>query len=346
MRPRYGAFALWILSSIMLKRFQIFLGPRRFRAFVALLALTGLGSLALNAVGGRSGLATSLQTALLLVFLGGGAWLIMGRLPGEERKRWLAVILPSIAVMAVGSLAVPALSGAFIGAGLGWIVAGIFIFRNIGGPKNYKTAVRAMRKKDYGGAIAAMNAQIEQQPTRSEHYRFRAELQRLSGNMKSARRDYRKMVELEPDSAVAHNGLAEVELQAGRYREARSAAQKARELAPDEWVAAYNLGMIDDRLRDGDEAIRNLTTALELDVPDSRHRLLTQLYLWRAHRRLNNNGAAESALAALRKERAGLEEWQLIMSADEAQALRDVLSDDVELARRLIEREPVAEKQL
>ena len=36
-----------------------------------------------------------------------------------------------------------------------------------------------------------------------------------------------------------------------------------------------------------------------------------------------------------------MEEWHLIMSADEAQALRDVLSDDIEQARRLIEGERV-----
>ena len=119
----------------MLKRFEIFLGPRRFRAFVALLAITGLFSLALNAVPDKTGAVTALQTLLLLVFVAGAMYLVLSRLPGEERKRWLAVILPSTLVMVVGSLAVPALAGAFIGAGLGWIIAGIFIFRNIRGPQ-------------------------------------------------------------------------------------------------------------------------------------------------------------------------------------------------------------------
>ena len=39
-----------------------------------------------------------------------------------------------------------------------------------------------------------------------------------------------------------------------------------------------------------------------------------------------------------------MEEWQVIMSADEAQALRDVLREDIEQARRLIEGEPVESK--
>ncbi len=321
----------------MLKRFEIFLGPRRFRAFIALLALTGLGSLVLNAASGSSEIVTALQTALLLIFVVGATYLILSRLPGEEQKRWLAVIVPSLLVMTIGSLALPAFTGVFVGAGLGWIVAGIFIFRRIGGPRNYKTAVKAMRKGEYKRAIAAMTAQIKEEPAHAEHYRFRAELQRLAGDMKSARRDYRRMIELDADSAIAHNGLAEVELQAERYPEARRAAQRARELAPNEWVAAYNLGMIEDRLQDSEAVVYHLQKALGLKIPDSRHRLLTHLYLWRAYRRLADGGAAENALAALRKERAGLEEWQVIMSADEAKALRDVLAEDVEQARKLIE---------
>ena len=321
----------------MLKRFEIFLGPQRFRAFIALLALTGLGSLVLNAVSGRSVIVTALQTGLLLTFVVGAAYLILSRLPGEEQKRWLAVIVPSLLVMTIGSLAVPTFAGAFVGAGLGWIVAGIFIFRRISGPRNYKTAVKAMRKGEHKRAIAAMTKQIKEEPVRAEHYRFRAELHRLAGDLKSARRDYRRMIELDADSAIAHNGLAEVELQAGLYPEARRAAEQARELAPNEWVTAYNLGMIEDRLQDSEAVVHHLQKALALKIPDSRHRLLTHLYLWRAYRRLEDSSAAENALAALRKERAGLEEWEVIMSADEAEALRDVLANDVAQTRKLIE---------
>ncbi len=324
----------------MLKRMQIFFGPRNFRAFVGLLAITGLASLALNVFSDASDLVPALQTMLLLIFIVGAAWLVMSRLPTEERKRWLAVILPSILVMGIGSLALPQAAGLFVGAGLGWMVAGIFIFRNIGGPRSYKAAVKAMRKGDYQTAVAEMTAQIKQEPKCAEHYRFRAELHRLSGDLKSARRDYSRMTELDADSAVAHNGLAEVELQAGRFDAARQAAQIAQQLAPDEWVTAYNLGMIEDRLADHAAVAGHLTTALELKIPDSRHRLLAHLYLYRAHRGLDKRGAAATALEAMKSERAGLEEWQVIMSADEAQALRDVLTDDIESARRLIEGEP------
>ncbi len=319
----------------MIKRFQIFLGPRRFRAFVALLALTGLASLMLNAIDSDWALAG--QTLLLFVFLIGAGWLILGRLPAEERKRWLAVIAPSALAVLLGSLFLPHLTGIFVGAGLGWIVAGLFIFRSSGGPRNYQTAVKAMRKGDYSAAIAAMSAQISEQPSRPEHYLFRAELHRLAGNLKAARRDYQRMTELDGKSAVAYNGLAEVELQAKRYPAARAAAQRAQALAPEEWVAAYNLGMIEDRLADNQAAIAQLQRALALKMPDSRHRLLTHLYLWRAYTRLADEKAAGAALAALKKEKAGLEEWQVIMSADEAQALRAVLSADIDLAQRLVD---------
>ncbi len=326
----------------MLKRMQIFLGPRNYRALISLLAITGLASLALNVVADVSDLVPALQTLLLMIFIVGAAYLVMSRLPTEERKRWLAVILPSILVMVIGSLAAPHATGLFVGAGFGWIVAGIFIFRNAGGPRRYKAAVKAMRKGDYRAAVSEMTAQIKAEPKRAEHFRFRAELYRLSGDLKSARRDYQRMTELDADSAVAYNGLAEVELQAGRFEAARQAAQTAQKLAPDEWVAAYNLGMIDDRLEDYAAVARHVTRALELQIPDSRHRLLAHLYLNRAYRGLENRDAAAQALAALKHEKAGLEEWQVIMSADEAQALRDVLKDDIEAARRLIEGDAIA----
>ncbi len=320
----------------MIKRFQIFLGPQRFRAFIALLASTGLASLALNVLSDGSEWITALQSLLLALFILGAAYLILSRLPVDERKRWLGIIVPSVFAIIVGSMLAPQLTGIFVGAGIGWIVAGIFIFRNIGGPRHYKTAVKAMRKSDYKSAIAAMTQQIKEEPQRPEHYRFRAELHRLAGRLSAARQDYQRMTELDPGSAVAYNGLAEVELQGDRYPHALRAAKKAQELAPEEWVAAYNLGMIEDRLEHDDAVIQHLNAALRLEIPDSRHRLLAHLYLWRAFCRQGDSARAEAALAALKRERAGLEEWQVIMSADEAQALREVLSADIEEARRLV----------
>lgn len=323
----------------MIKRMQIFLGPRRFRALLALLAVTGLASLALNVMFQGSPVATSIQSLLLFIFILGSSVLILGRLPTAERLRWLGIIVPSALAIIIGSLALPHLTGLFVGAGVGWIVAGIFIFRDPRGPQNYRAAVKAMRKGDYQSAIASMSTEIGEKPKEAQHYRFRAELHRLAGDLESARADYQRMAELDARSAVAYNGLAEVELQARRYEDARRAALKAHELAPDEWVAAYNLGMIEERLRQDDAARRHLSDALSMDMPDSRHRLLIHLYLWRICQRRGDLDSASEALAALKREKAGLEEWQVIMSADEAQALRAVLSDDIDEARRLIKDE-------
>lgn len=320
----------------MIKRFQIFLGPRRFRAFIALLAATGFASLALNIIGQGSPVALALQSALLVIFLLGAAYMILGRLPAEERLRWLAIIVPSALGVLIGSALLPHLTGLFVGAGLGWIIAGIFIFGDARGPQNYRAAVKAMRKGDYDKAIARITAEIQENPAAPEHYRFRAELYRLAGNFQSAREDYQRMTALDHESAVAYNGLAEVELQAGEYEAARHAALRARELAPAEWVAAYNLGMIEERLQLDEAARAHLHDALALDIPDSRHRLLVHLYLWRIHQRRRDCNSATEAMTALKREKAGLEEWQVIMSADEAGALRDVLSADIEEARRLI----------
>ena len=73
-----------------------------------------------------------------------------------------------------------------------------------------------------------------------------------------------------------------------------------------------------------------------MKMPDSRHRLLAQLYMLRAYMRLGDRQGADEAFRAMMRERAGLEEWQVIMSADEAMALRDVLSEDIAFAQALI----------
>lgn len=327
----------------MLKRLRIFLGPARFKALFLLLGLTGIASLLLTIVTDRLDWATAAQTLLLAVFLAGAAYLILSRLTREEHFRWLAVILPAVVAIVIAAAILPHLTGLIVGAGIGWIVAGIFVFNGARGPQNYKRAVRAMRKGDYAAAIKSISAQIKLEPARGEHYRFRAELYRLAGKLDAAKHDYRKMIKLEEQTAVAYNGLAEVELQGGNYQKAFQAAETAYEMSPEEWVAAYNLGMIEDRLGYNEGAIEHLRSALALKMPDSRHRLLAHLYLLRAYLRLGDSVSAKQALAAMKREKSGLEEWQVIMSADEAHALRDVLSEDVEYARQLLQDENALE---
>jgi tetratricopeptide (TPR) repeat protein len=222
------------------------------------------------------------------------------------------------------------------GAALGWIVAGVFIFRSRI-PMEYQSAVKLLRKNKIIEAIDVIDDVIKNDPDTPNHYRFRAELLRLSGKLDKARRDYQRMTELAPDNAEAHNGLAEVYLQMGNTSAALDAALKAYELAPQEWVALYNLGMIEDRLNKWDGVLEHLHKALELRVPDTRHRLLIHLYLARAYTAKGDADNVRVEIDLIRKHKSGLEEWQKILTSEQATTLRAVIGDDVQMAQDIID---------
>lgn len=326
----------------MIKRLTLFLGPQRLRALFLLLASTGIFSLILNAVaasapeGQPAAWIPAVQTILALVFVGGAAVIVFSALDPFDRGRWIGILAPSFGLVLLGLLVLPHLSGVLFGGAVGWAVAGAFIFRPRG-PMQYQEAVKHFRRSEFAEAVKVMDTLIKAESKQPNHYRFRAEILRVWGKLALAKRDYKKMTELDPQSAVAFNGLAEVCLQAGEYDGARVAALRAYQLAPDEWVAAYNLGMIEDRLRQSEAAITHLNEALKARVPDARHRLLIWFYLIRAHSRLGDMTSAETALVNLRKQRDGLREWQTILGSDQAQTLRDVIEADVQAAEALID---------
>ncbi|NDJ60640.1 MAG: tetratricopeptide repeat protein [Chloroflexi bacterium] len=320
----------------MINRFLLFLGPARARTLFLLIAGTGLVSLVLNVLVDEFTWVQPVQTLLALGAIAGTAVIILGKLDPEDRGRALAILLPSLGAIILGLTVLPNLLLPLVGAALGWVVAGFLVFRSRG-PMEYQQAVRHLRKNEYGEAVKIMDGLIKKEPETANHYRFRAELQRLWGKLDRARRDYERMTELDPESAVAFNGLAEVYLQSGDYPAAMTAARTAADLAPDEWVALYNLGMIADRLGESQQAVENLEQAAALRVPDARHRLLIQFYLARAYMRLGDQTAAEDAVAAMRRQRGGLDEWQKILASDQATTLRAVLGDDVQAAQGLID---------
>lgn len=313
-------------------RFTLFLGPARLRALFYLIAATGLLSLVLNAFEGEW--VTPVQTLLLLVALVGAAVIIGGRMDGDERGRWIGILIPAFGALVLAVTVLPNLALPLVGAAAGWVVAGGFIFRSRA-PMEYQQAVKHLRKNEYAEAVKSMDILIKQQPRVADHYRFRAELLRVWGKLGKAKKDYIRMTELAPKSAVAYNGLAEVCLQAGDYEAAREAALRAAELAPDEWVALYNLGMIEDRLGEAAQTVDHLQKALALKVPDARHRLLIYLYLARAYARLGDAAAAQDAAIQVRKQMNGLEEWQKLLESDQAETLRAALGDDVAAAGEL-----------
>jgi len=321
----------------MIKQIQIFLGPARVRAFILLLGITGLISLILNAVDRQANTwVTPVQTLMVIIFLIGTAIIFGGRLHQEERLRWVAILAPSVGAILLGLTVLPNLLLPLLGAAVGWIVAGAFLFRRRI-PKEYQDAIKFLRKGEYEESVKAMDGLIKDEPDNENYYRFRAEVFRMWGKLDRAKKDYTKMVEVAPESAVAYNGLAEVYLQSGQYTEAQQAGRRAYELAPDEWVAAYNLGMIEDRLEMPDAAIEHLNRALALKVPDVRHRLLIHLYLARAYARKGDLEAAQAELALMKRHKNGLEEWQNLLEHPEAATLRAVLEADIQAAQDLID---------
>ncbi len=319
----------------MIQRLTLFLGPERLRLLFLLLATTGLTSLVLNAVDGEW--VTTVQTGLAVIFIVGALVIVGGRMTPFDRGRLIGLALPALGAVVLALLVLPQYAIFLIGGAVGWVLAGLFLF-NPKGPMQYERAVKHLRKGQYAEAVSEMDDLIKSQPKVANHYRFRAELLRLWGRFDRARRDYQRMIDLEPDSALGYNGLAEVYLQERQYDRARDAAQRAYALAPAEWVAAYNLGMIEDRLALSEAVITHLRQALALKVGDARHRLLIHLYLVRAYVRLGQLDAAQQELAALNKLRGGLNEWQVLFQDPKSETLRMVIEDDVKTAEALMNR--------
>lgn len=319
----------------MVKRIQLFLGPTHSRVLVAWLALTGLVSLILNSLINQYDWVRPVQSLIVIFFSIGVLLIFLSRLSPESRGRWVAILAPSTIALFLTLFVAPQFSGILLGAALGWVVAGILLSRSRM-PIEYRQAVKHLRKNEYDEAIEVMNRVVRSEPNQPGHYRFRAEIYRLWGKLNFAIRDYQEMTRFDPTSPIGYNGLAEVFLQNNEYLKAHQAAVKARELAPEDWVTYYNLGMIEDRLQHSESVIQHLNQSLSLKVKDVRHRLLIHLYLLRAYIRLGHISEAESHLQSLKQYVNGLEEWQGILSSDQATTLRQVIGDDIELAGDLI----------
>jgi tetratricopeptide (TPR) repeat protein len=322
----------------LFNRFRNFLGESRFWMLLGLLVSTGIASFALQFI--ETPNAVISQNVLALIFLVGTFLIIGSRMDAQQRVKWVSIIVPGLGLVILGMMFFPAYQGAFFGAAFGWVLVGLFVFGRSSAPLQYRTAIKALRKKSYQEAVDAMDDLIRIEPHVPNHYRFRAELLRLWGKLGRARRDYQEMLARSTDDgnrAVAYNGLAEVELQSGNYDPAAEAAQKAYELAPSEWVAAYNLGMIEDRRRNSEQVIRSLEVALSAKVPDARHRLLIYFYLIRAQARLGATDRVENWMQSLREHRKGLQEWQTILEDEQAAVLRQVLAADIQAIEKLLD---------
>jgi len=320
----------------VINRFLMFLGPARARTLLFLLLITGAISLGLNTVTSSADV-RSVQTLMVIVFIVGALIIIGGRLESSARSRFLAILLPAMGAVLIGVLALPTLLPFLMAGAIAWIVAGLFLFRSRI-PMGYQRAIKLLRKSKFAEAIDEIDAVIKEEPNTPGHYRFRAELLRLSNKLDRARRDYQTMIELAPDAPDAYNGLSEVFLQMGKFNDARDAAVKASEIAAGDWVALYNLGMIEDRIGTLSlSVIEHLQNALNAKVPDERHRLLIYVYLARAYARLGELDQAQAQVDSVKRNRTGLQEWQKILESDQAVTLKAVIGADVEMAQALID---------
>lgn len=326
-----------------IRRVVIWLGPTRAQIIFVLLASTGLVSLILNAVYASGSAKASwiplAQSLLAIAFLVGAAITVLTRFSPDERRQASLAVVPALAGLSLGLL-YPKLLLFFGPVSIGWLLIAMISMRGRV-RREYQVAIKHLRNGEYDDALKVMSELIKEEPDNADHRRFRAELFRLSGKVKRARADYEKVIELTPDSGVGYNGLSEVYLQDGEFEQALTYAKRALELEPDHWIAPYNLGMIEDRLSLSDDATQHLEQALRVGVPDSRHRLLIYLWMARAYYRQGKAAEAESEVEKMKRERDGLTEWNSIFESDAAAVLRDVLLDDVKLAQRMSDGEPL-----
>lgn len=320
----------------MIRQIATWLGPTRVRLLIGSLVVTGIASLLLAAFV-KEEWSLVAQTILMLVFLSIATLTVGGKLPPESRRRLFFTIGPALGLAAL-SILLPNLRAILIGGAFGWLLAAQFFIRDRI-RMEYKTAIKHMRKEEYRQAIDVISALIEKEPKKTEHVLFRARLNQVAGHSAAAIKDYEKVVRLEPTQPDGYNGLSEIYLQKGDYGQARHFAQEAYQRQPDFWVAPYNLGMIEDRLQKSESVVEHINAVLEQGLPDSRHRLLSYLWLARAQYRLGNLTEADAALDNLKHETRGMKEWQVILKNDQATTLRNEFEGDIQLAQRAIEEE-------
>lgn len=242
---------------------------------------------------------------------------------------------PALALLALATYA-PRWAMFFAGGALAWLLATTLVWRGRS-QISVRAAVRHLRRNEIAQAIAVMDALVRAEPGQAEHYRFRAELYRLSGHLDDAERDYQQVVHILPDRIDGYLGLAEVALQRGEYERALAHARQAAKGAPRDWRVAYSLALIADRLGDANAALEYAQAALGAGLNDRRFVLLLHLWRARSHARLGDLAAAQSAVQDLRSQRQGLREWQTVLASPQGACLRAMAGDDVRQAQALIE---------
>ena len=275
------------------------------------------------------------QLALIELMLAAMVFWLDKHTHARKRRQMRLMLWPALLLQGL-SVLWPDAAFFFSGGAAGWLIAVALIVRKRQ-RVSYQRAIRALRNGDYDGAVALMSDLVAAEPDAAEHYNFRATIHRMRGHLREAVADYRRALELDPQSPQTYAGLAETYLQMRDYDKAREQSEHALQLAPRDWSTHFLLGQVAQRQGDWDEAVAALERALKLRITQPTSRLLARLWLALDTLRLGREDEAAQHLAALRKEKRGLDLWERIFAAERSPVLRGMLGDDVQLARRLIE---------
>jgi Flp pilus assembly protein TadD len=103
----------------------------------------------------------------------------------------------------------------------------------------YRAAERLLDARDPRGALKLLDPLVAAHPEHTAALLLRARAFFLSAQLRSAERDFRQVVEREPDNAYAHFALARTLQRAGRSEEALAHFRLAAALDPrPDFVAA------------------------------------------------------------------------------------------------------------
>lgn len=115
--------------------------------------------------------------------------------------------------------------------------------------------------------------------------------QNYDWDWKTAEKEYRRAIELNPNYATAHHWLAECLAYQGRFEEALAESERARQLDPLSLIIATDNGAIYYFARQYDRAISRFKTVLDVDPSVGRAHLIVDAYV--------EQGKYDDALAAV-----------------------------------------------
>ena len=151
-------------------------------------------------------------------------------------------------------------------------------------------------------ARAAARKALELDPRAPEaHTAFALIVQNHDWDWRTAEKEFRRAIELNPNYATAHHWFAEHLMWRGRFQEALEESERARRLDPLSLIIAVDHGAILYFAGQYDRAIAQFRSVIEMDPDFPRTNLIGSAY--------RENGMVDSALADLERRRREASAW-------------------------------------